>query len=145
MFCLFRDILSHFKGRFQLVARSDYSIVSWAFDCNWDSTYTRKMSICATKFTKWKRGFERPDMLLFVHLHTAIFNPNKAALAALCLASFFVRHTVSLKNRSVVTTTDEPKPPRGLVASEYFGWLILFFWQYWFKILTQSTKASKKR
>jgi hypothetical protein len=58
---------------------------------------------------------------------TAILRPSKAALAAQCFAFFLLSQYASQKNLSVVTTTEKPKPPHGLDASEYLGWLILFF------------------
>lgn len=67
---------------------------------------------------------------VFSNSPTGILRPNKATLAASCLASFLVPQYFMLVNVCPLTNTLAPNPPSTPGASEYLGTLILLFWQY---------------
>ena len=79
------------------------------------------------------------------HWPTAMFRPSRAHLAASCRASFLVPQYFMVVNICPFTKTCAPNPPCTPGASPYLGVLILFFWQYWFKMLTKSTKLPGER
>lgn len=71
-----------------------------------------------------------------------MLRPSRADLAASCRACFLFMQCFTAVNVCPFTKTCIPMLPCTPGASSYLGRVNRFFWQYWFKMLTKSTKWS---
>ena len=108
-------------------------------------TFIRKIMAAQSKMTLWwnfkAEATQDIDQGL---LPTGMLRPSTACMAASWRASFLVEQYFMDLNIWPFTKHCAPKPPSTPGASLYLGRLILFFWQYRFRILTKSMKLPGK-